>query len=100
MDIYYKEVFQLLAAVSQPGVPPELQQMAKDIVQKRGEFQDRYLRTFEQIRDPERLVIDVPDQAAPQQPQGLDGLAQIIGALVGPQQGAAPNGNGGPPLAS
>jgi len=77
---YYLKVLQLVQAVSQPGVAPIVKETGSKIAAAWGEMIERTIRTFDQIRDPHRFVIDVSDQldALPVQQQGLAGLAELL----------------------
>lgn len=89
---YYARVFELMAAISQPGVPPPVADVGKQIAQKAGEMLDRALRTFDQIRDPQTLLIQV-DEAVDQMQQldqsGLRGLGDLLAGLGGGAGGGA-----------
>jgi hypothetical protein len=58
---YYKPMMEMIAAVSQPGASPALVDVAKQIAEKSTELFDRYLRTFDQTRDPKRFLLDLDD---------------------------------------
>lgn len=122
---YYSQTVSLLtqvatAAAQAPGIAQAMLPMVQQIIEKSKEAMDRYLRTFDQFRDPQTFLLDADPaiqslqqavQAGQQQQEaqaqqqammaqaegggggaGLNGLAQLLGG------GASPESNGGPPI--
>jgi hypothetical protein len=56
---YYKPMMEMIAAVSAPGASPALVDVARQIAEKSTELFDRYLRTFDQTRDPKAFLLDL-----------------------------------------
>lgn len=88
---YYSESMQLLVAALNPQAPPQMVELAKQTVEKSTELMDRLARTFEQLRDPRRFLLDIGDlQPASPAQQGLQGLTQMLTAGVGTEGGQPP----------
>lgn len=93
---YYQQTAALaMQAVSQP-MPPELQQVLIDIAKKGTELMDRTLRTFDNVRDPKRFLLDVAKvesavNASPTEEEAL--MGQLVQSLVG--AAGAPGAEGG-----
>jgi hypothetical protein len=104
---YYEKLMTMLAAVAAPGVPPVLVDAAAQVARKSSEAMDRFLRTFDTIRDPQQFLLDLDAhfaalasqaQAPPAQPAAAE-PSQGGGGPAGPTPpplGSAP-GEGGPP---
>jgi hypothetical protein len=80
MTNYYKPCVELLQAASQT---PTVAEAALEIVHKVNELADRFLRTFDQVRDPRGLLLDLDKiltniQAAGQQAQGMQALQGLL----------------------
>jgi hypothetical protein len=99
MTTYYERVIQMSMAAANPQVPPAVKAVITKVAAAAGELADRTIRTFDQVRDPETLIVNLAevmgsvDQGPP---QGLAGLGELLGRLGLP--GAA-GGRGGAPLA-
>ena len=80
MTNYYKPAVELLQVAAQQ---PPLAEAAVEIVKKVNELADRFLRTFDQVRDPRNLLLDLDavleniQQQAPQQ-QAIQQLGQLL----------------------
>jgi hypothetical protein len=101
MTGYYKSTLELSIVASNPQTPPPVKEVADKIIKASREVMERTLRTFDAIRDPEGLLIEMENaeaQATAGAPQaGLDGLGAIMGMLgnmgaatPGPPNGAVP----------
>jgi hypothetical protein len=96
MSTYYKSTLELSFIVANPQTPPLVKETANKIIAAATEVLERTLRTFDSIRDPETLLVEM-DEATGQAmvtapPQGADMLSQLMQGLAG-----AANG-GGPPM--
>ena len=86
---YYQRVLELVAIAADPQAPPEVKQVALKIAEASGEVIDRTIRTFDSVRDPALLIIEMEDEMeaamanAPQ--QGIGQLLQMMGEMQGPQ---------------
>lgn len=86
---YYVRTIELMQLAANPQTPPPLRQLAQQVGEKVGELIERTIRTFDQVRDPERFIIDLNgtlqaiDQQTPQ-----DRIAQLLTAL-GSENGVA-----------
>lgn len=59
MQGYYQQTVALtLQAATQP-MPPEMRTLLMDVAKKGTELMDRALRTFDQVRDPNTLLVDL-----------------------------------------
>lgn len=101
MTGYYRPVMELLTTISVPGTPPMLIEVSKQIIEKAGELADRFLRTFDQMRDPQRFTVSASGEIEEHQLQmeqqtAMQGMTSIISALLG---GGAPGAEGGDPNA-
>ena len=89
---YYEKVLQLVTIATNPQVPKPVKDVAAKIAQAAGEAIDRTIRTFDQMRDPRTFIIDVEAQvdqaAAGANPEGLQGLAQLMQTFA--QNGQTP----------
>jgi hypothetical protein len=80
MANYYRPAVELLQVASQQ---PMLAEAAIEVVTKVNELADRFLRTFDQVRDPRGLLLDLQgilqgiQQKAPQQ-QALQAVGQLL----------------------
>jgi len=101
---YYEKMLQLVSIAAQPQTPDAVRSVAKQIAEKAGELIDRALRTFDQVRDPATLIVEINDELdagmGQMSPTGLAGLGQLLGlatnAIGGGGQGGAPGGDMGP----
>jgi hypothetical protein len=97
---YYQRVLELITIASNPQTPPPVQQVAIQIATKAGEIFDRVMRTFDNVRDPNSLLIQLNeglDRGMDQMPpEGLQGLAQMLTPMtqMGESGLTPPNGNG------
>ena len=86
MSTYYKSTLELATIISNPQVPPTVKETAEKIVKAATEVLDRTLRTFDSVRDPESLLVEMGKaeseavEGAPN--EGVDTLSQIMGALA------------------
>jgi hypothetical protein len=102
---YYKPAMELLAQAVNPQSPPEIRDIAKQIIVAANEMADRTLRTYDQIRDPKPLLLDTdkllkdqtPEQAQAQQTSAI--MQKMFGGDQGGggDSGAGGGGPGGPP---
>lgn len=87
---YYQRTLELVAIAANPQTPEPVRDVARKIANSAGEIIDRTLRTFDIVRDPEMLIVDVNDELDKIEgvgQEGLQGLAQVL-QLAG-QQGRA-----------
>lgn len=97
---YYKPIMEMVAAVSQPGTNPALLDVAKQIAAKSTELFDRFLRTFDQTRDPKQFLLDLTeslDKVGEGQQQQND-LQQVLQSMFGGQDGGGQGGPQGAPV--
>jgi hypothetical protein len=85
---YYKPIMEMIAAVSAPGASPALVDVARQIAEKSTELFDRYLRTFDQTRDPKTFLLDLSqnmEAVAQERQQGAqqEQLQGLIESLTG-----------------
>ena len=96
MTSYYKSTLELSIITANPQTPPNVKEVAEKIIKASSEVMERTLRTFDSVRDPESLLIEMESaeaQAVAGADQaGLAGLGQLMG-LIG-QAGAEMGGNG------
>lgn len=91
---YYEKTLNLVAIAANPATPGPVKEVAQKIARAGSEVMDRLIRTFDQIRDPQTFIVTAEEQidasvgAIPQNAAG--GLAQLVAALGGGEDGAAP----------
>lgn len=89
---------QLAQLVDSPEVGPVTKNVARQLAAVASELLDRVMRTFDQVRDPTSLLVDleaaIGEAEAQQPPQAMEEIAVLIGAgLDQVEQGAlAANG--------
>jgi hypothetical protein len=101
MTQYYEKTVQLLGAL---GLPPEqMKAIGMKVFEHSTEWMDRFLRTFDEVRDPSIFLLSPEEVNSGQQAAmgggaagGLEGLGQLLGALGG-NAGGPPTPNGTPP---
>lgn len=97
---YYEKCINLATLAATPGVPPLVAETAKKVSEAAGEIIERTVRTFDQIRDPKRFILDLShmiDEASAQAgvtQQGLGGLVQQLQQQFGGQQTAQQSDQG------
>lgn len=99
MTNYYQKSLELMGIVANPASPPEVREVARKIAAAAGELIERTLRTFDQIRDPERFIIEMDeeiDSAVEASQNGLAELQQMLG-MAGGGGGMPPGGGAGLP---
>jgi hypothetical protein len=88
MSGYYKSTLELATIVSNPQTPPGVKEVADKIIKAASEVMERTLRTFDSIRDPESLLVDMETEVdkveAPAGDMGI--LTQIMQGLAGAEQ--------------
>lgn len=90
---YYEKVLQVATMAVSPQMPPQLKPLAVKLVVNMSEAMDRFLRTFDQVRDPSALLFSEEDFNAL-----MDSMSQGGGGApgtMGSPEGAAPGGAGG-----
>lgn len=93
---YYERTMNLATLASAPGVPPLVAETAKKVSDAAGEVIERTIRTFDQIRDPKRFIVDlsmmIDEAVGPVPAQGLQGIIQQFAGAMQPtaQQSTAP----------
>lgn len=100
MSQYYEKTFQLLA---QLGIAPEkMKEIGLKVFEHSTEWMDRFLRTFDEVRDPSIFLL-WPEEVENGQAAmgggaagGLQGISELLGQLGG-NAGGAPPTNGTPP---
>lgn len=100
---YYQRMIQMSALAASPQAPPGVKAMIEKIAKANTEAMDRFLRTFDQVRDPSLFLIDEDEFAGlfantvgPNGlPEGANPNAQpgaMAGAPAGPQPSGEPLG--------
>lgn len=56
---YYSKAMEMVALAANPQTPPEIAMAAKQIADRVNELIERTLRTFDQVRDPRGLTLDL-----------------------------------------
>lgn len=98
MSGYYKATLEMALVAANPQTPQGVKETADKIIRASTEVMDRTLRTFDSIRDPESLLIEMEEEIDQVQAPGgdLGILGQIMQGLAGMEQ---QNGGGMPPPA-
>lgn len=99
---YVQEVIQATMLASQPQVSPPLRAVLEKAILASNEFMERVLRTFSDVSDPKKYLIDPTGemaQMAQQQAQNpLAQMAQLFGGMPGQgQNGVSPPQASGAP---
>lgn len=92
---YNQQVMAAAVQLTQQGLDPLVHAVARKVMQATNAAMDQFLRTFDQIRNPQRLLVDIDDelqqaQAGAQEDveQQSSVLGQVIQGIAGaPQQG-------------
>lgn len=87
MGAWGEKILQLISIASQPQTPEPVREAAKKLAIAASAIAERTVRTFDQIRDPSRYIVDVEselDSAVDIQPNALQSLL----GLMAPQPGA------------
>lgn len=106
MTTYYERMVEIAQLLLNPMLPPQLRAVLERVAKGASELIDRTLRTFDQVRDPEELLIPIsvlspqqqepPDAAVAAAPGGA-GMAGVPPELAtaGVVPGMAPEPAGG-----
>ena len=100
---YYQRTLELISIAADPNTPPEVVGVARKIIDSASEVIDRTLRTFDQVRDPSMLIVEMDSelnklQTDSEQQQALGQLMNMVGGLAGgggEEPLALPFGQGG-----
>ncbi len=96
---YYERMLQLVSIAAQPTTPETVRSVAKQIAEKAAELIDRAVRTFDQVRDPATLIVEIGDEldgaVGPLSPAGVGGLAELLGGAVNAIGGGGGGAGGG-----
>ncbi len=84
---YYQQVVQMAMMVVNPQAPPPIKKICTDIVIKMSESMDRFLRTFDNVRDPTALLF-------------TEEAFNALISVMGPNAGGPPSNGGLPNMAS
>lgn len=96
LGAYYDKAIQYMTLASTQGIPEEQRQMYLKIANGTAEIVKRTLSKFDQIRDAEKLVLDLEEEinALPSAPPALLGAAGPDGGMD--ESGGSGDGQGGP----
>ena len=87
--------FQLAMALDNPQIGPVAKDVARQLAEVSRELLERVYRTFDNVRDPAALLVDIEASIAQaeqqQDPQGLQQLGELLSGAIDQQQ-AAQNG--------
>lgn len=94
----YEKIIPLAQFIESPQVGPVTKAASKQLIEKVNEMIDRLVRTFDQVRDPGTLLLDLNQEIADveQQIEQQQGLGAILGQIA---QAAQMGGMGGAPAA-
>jgi hypothetical protein len=95
-DTYYEKMMALVGVTTNPQAPEGVKNAAKQVIEKANTAMQRFVETFDQVRDPRAFLIELDDLmeggAGESDPQGQ--LPQLLmGALQ--QAMGGPGGGGG-----
>ncbi len=93
LNTYYEKTIQLVSLAANPQTPEAVRDVAKKIANTAGEVIERTIRTFDEIRDPSRFIIDMNQELDSIQNLDQGGLMGLAQQLLG--GGGAQNGNVG-----
>lgn len=86
MTMYYERMIEIAQLLLNPQLPPQLRSVLERVARGASELIDRTLRTFDQVRDPEELLIPADllagKQELPDVPEPQPAVAQAGGAPV------------------
>lgn len=94
----YDKVVQLMGIASTQGIAEPMRETAQKVAGAMSEIIKRTVNTFDQIRDPEKFILDVEDEinALPGLPTaGVGGLIGLLGGAPGANGNGAGPGMGG-----
>jgi hypothetical protein len=99
LSTYYQKALELVAVAANPQTPPAVQEVAQKIAAAATEVIERTLRTFDNIADPERFLVDMNGTLDQMQlpSEGLAGLAQMFAGMQqtpGEQRAVSPTNLG------
>jgi hypothetical protein len=83
MGAWGEKILQLVQIASTPDIPEPVREAARKLAIAASAIAERTVRTFDQIRDPSRYIVDVEqelDAAAEIQPGPMQAIAQLLGA--------------------
>lgn len=93
--VIFDKVFMLTQVMESPQMGPLAKQVAQRIIQMMMELLDRVYRSFDQVRDPATLLLNIREaMAEAEQSQPPQALAQLGMALEGMFGGGESNGAG------
>lgn len=110
LSTYYQRTLELVSVGSNPQVPEPVRIAAGKIAGAASELMERLVRTFDQVRDPGTLIVDVSEEigggagggAEQQMAGGVDAgfgaLAQLLGMPAGAVAGNGAEGDVGAEL--
>lgn len=94
MGAWGEKILQLVGIASSPQTPEPVREAARKLAIAAAAIAERTVRTFDQIRDPSRYIVDVEaelDASTQVQPGPMQALAGMLGTALG--GGGAPSGD-------
>lgn len=85
---YYESLVPMVQLASTPGTPPAMISALTKIADAAAEMIERTVRTFDSVRDPNRIAVNVTGDLQAAAQAALGGLGGQMGQIAGP---AAPN---------
>lgn len=94
---YVQQIMAAVMQLSQPGVPPMVHEVAKKAMKALNYTEDMFLRTFDQVRNPERMLLNVDSEIDAAQAEAVAAAENEanLGNVVSQISAAMGGGNGG-----
>ena len=85
LSTYYDKILQLAAIIDNPQTTPGVKEVAQKIVESSGELVDRTIRVFDQVRDPDTFIVELPE--TPLAAGGGNEIGDLLNTFIGGQEG-------------
>ena len=103
-DSYFRQIKEAAMLMAQPGLPPLVHGVLRKVLDAGNISMDQFLRTFDHVRNPQRMLVDLGDEISEAEGGAADAMAegeaakqivsQVMGAFSG-VPGAEDAGGGG-----
>lgn len=90
---YFREIKETVAALAQPGVPSIVFQAAKKIMGVSNFTMQQFLRSFDQVRNPDRMVVDLTTELDQMEENAAE--EEEVNSVLGQVMSAVGAGGGG-----
>ncbi len=96
---YFQQIMNMATMLSQPGTPPLAISAATKVLDAANITMQQFLRSFDQIRNPNRMIVDISSDLAQMQQQAAEAEQEQgdIGTIISALSGAGLGGEDGGP---